>query len=112
MTHGIADIYAILDVDGAVQYVGRTRGGVAERLRNHSYEMTPIADWIRKNMDTLQVRILESIHWSEESATEQKWIDHYVDEGCQLLNRRKKLKFGNALKQLKVCKFPKAGEDA
>lgn len=96
----ITRIYLLRDPrDQAVRYVGATRKKLSTRLRHHiasastalEYNKAPRYAWLRELIaESLRPDIeeLEVVDENDKATAEQRWIDHYHQLGCDLLNRK------------------------
>lgn len=98
-------IYALLDSELNVRYVGATCIGINNRLRQHIRAAragcnSHVYRWLRKVQ--LDVTIKEIDFVSKESdweSAERKWIKHFNELGCKLTNMTKGGEGGMANKQ-------------
>ncbi len=86
----ILTIYAILDSELAVRYVGKTRAALSERARNHiaasKKDTRPISQWIAANANDFMMQPLELSLYRDASNVEYSWIRKFRRDGCDLLN--------------------------
>jgi len=93
-------IYVLKDprVD-AVRYVGVTGKSLHERLENHLRDIrnksnsSPRVQWLCRLDNSGLIPVIEEIDRTSEGAEvagclEQEWIEHYEEQGCDLLNVR------------------------
>lgn len=83
-------IYVLTDpLTSEVRYVGLTRD-VNKRLGRYGRPHTKhLANWfqsIKNKGGTPQLTVIETVIEAESSECERKWIRHYRDQGCRLLN--------------------------
>jgi hypothetical protein len=86
----INTIYAILDHEMSVRYVGQTSGSLFERANNHialsKIDTRPISLWFRSNADRFMMQPLELVLYRDTHAAEYAWIRKFRSEGYDLLN--------------------------
>ena len=73
-------IYGLCGADGRVKYVGKTRNGLAARLRQHRSDARrkarlPVHRWMRKEgVETVRIVLLETVDDSQWVEAERTWI--------------------------------------
>ncbi len=82
----VAYIYAVTEQDSSdIIYVGLTRNpDLSKRLFYHFNE--PRSALYKKKK--LSIRLIESVDFGDGFRTERKWIEFYLDNGANLLNRK------------------------
>lgn len=86
----ISTIYALLDADGNVRYVGITVSKLQARLRRHLWtahhcnDKTYRSNWLRSLPEPPKIVEIEQTYDRER---EKFWITHYKELGCKLTNR-------------------------
>lgn len=86
-------IYALLDPNKNIRYVGKTTD-LKKRLQQHCSDKelsrnTHKANWIRsliRDGTTPTIIVLEEVIDSDWEAVERRWIQKCVDDGCDLTN--------------------------
>jgi len=77
-------VYALRSKAGEVRYVGLTRSP-NQRLRTHSWPLTPLGIWVRSESPDLIV--LEAVGVTRKPGRrERHWIEHYRSAGADLFN--------------------------
>lgn len=76
-------IYGIRVKGEDIKYVGKTNGTLNRRLTLHKYESkraknkTHKHNWILKNIDSLEIILIEEVSKSDWQLCEKKWIAHF-----------------------------------
>lgn len=94
-------VYALVDAERRVRYIGQTRAAPAVRYAGHYKDMetssAPVHDWMRRGYCTGIEIIQENAIWNYSEAL---WIKAYREAGARLLNVSKDYDlFYAALKQ-------------
>lgn len=77
-------------ITGDVKYIGQTNSTLNKRLNSHrSMKYTPIYDWIKSLPDgaSPNIELIQKVTSKDVCGIEYKWIRHYSDLGCLLLNK-------------------------
>lgn len=86
---GMLIIYGLCDPDtGELRYIGKTRGGLAYRLRSHlsqTRSSPQIREWVQ-SLDKPPTMIVLEAEPSDPLFAEARWIETKLDEGANLLN--------------------------
>lgn len=89
------NIYGLLDEDGLLRYVGKTRQLISMRLAAHWHDAqwgcgaSPRLEWLRSLKRRPTPRFLEYVPTNGNSgARERYWIELAQDYGCSLVNAR------------------------
>lgn len=91
----MTDIYGLLDEEGLLRYVGKTRKALSERLSSHWHDAqcgrgrSSRIDWLRSLTRRPTMRFMDVVLGSENPNTRERyWIELAQDYGCVLVNER------------------------
>lgn len=86
-------IYAVIDYDNSIRYIGQTSRGV-KRFKRHLENVNkkkryPISDFMRSRINSglgFEFIIIEFCEVQKLDELEIFWIDFFIKQGCRLLN--------------------------
>lgn len=87
-----ARIYALLDDDGCIRYVGYTLRTIEQRLDAHmrwlrrTESTRHLAQWLRSLGHRPSIVLIEEITEDQVDERERYWIKYFRDNGCDLVN--------------------------
>lgn len=84
---GHCTVYALIDLEGRVRYIGQTRQAMRSRFSYHrrsaKIDTAPVCVWIRNGFCSGYEIIQQNAYWD---ISEALWIKAYRDAGARLLN--------------------------